>query len=52
MTIWILIIGTMARSLFAAARVKSVYNRYNHGTVLSGVTGGDAAALIFKPKLK
>ena len=28
MTTWILIIGTMALSLFAAARVKSVYSRY------------------------
>ena len=48
MTIWILIIGTMALSLFAAARVKSVYHRYNRGTVLSGVTGGEAAALILR----
>ena len=45
MTIWILILGTMALSLFAAARVKSVYRRYNRGAVLSGVTGGEAAAL-------
>ena len=48
MTIWILIVGTMALSLVAAARVKSVYNRYNRGRVLSGVTGGEAAALILR----
>jgi hypothetical protein len=46
MTLWILILGTMALSLFAAARVKSVYRRYNRGSVMSGVTGGEAAALI------
>jgi len=38
----------MALSLFAAARVKSVYHRYHRGTVLSGVTGGEAAALILR----
>ena len=43
MTIWIIFIGTMALSLWAAARVKSVYNRFNKGTVRSGLTGGDAA---------
>lgn len=48
MTIWILILGTMALSLFAAAKVKSVYNRYHRGSVLSGVTGGEAAALILR----
>jgi Zn-dependent membrane protease YugP len=48
MTLWILIFGTMALSLFAAARVKSVYNRYNRGTVVSGLTGGEAAALILR----
>ena len=48
MTIWILIIGTMALSLFAAARVKSVYHRYNRGSVMSGVTGSEAAALILR----
>jgi Zn-dependent membrane protease YugP len=48
MTIWIVIIGTLALSLLAAARVKSVYNRYNRGTVRSGVTGAEAAALILK----
>ena len=48
MTIWILIIGTMALSLFAAARVKSIYSRYNRGAVLSGVTSGEVAALILR----
>jgi len=48
MTIWILIVGTMALSLFAAARVKSVYRRHSRGTILSGVTGGEAAALILR----
>jgi len=43
-----LIFGTLALSLFAAARVKSVYNRHNRGSVLSGVTGGEAAALILR----
>jgi Zn-dependent membrane protease YugP len=47
-TIWILIIGTMALSLFAAARVKAVYSRYNRDTVFSGLTGGEAAALILR----
>jgi hypothetical protein len=35
-------------SLIAAARVKSVYNRYNKGRVMSGMTGAEAAALILK----
>lgn len=48
MTIWILIIGTMALSLFAAARVKLVYNRCNRGSVWSGVTGAEAAAMILR----
>ncbi len=43
MTIWILFIGTMALSLWAAARVKYVYKRYNQGVVRSGLTGGEAA---------
>lgn len=38
----------MALSLLAAARVKSVYSRYNRGRVLSGLTGGEAAALILR----
>lgn len=46
--IWILFIGTMAMSLWAAARVKSVYNRYNQGVVRSGITGGQVAAEILR----
>ena len=46
MTLMILFIGTLALSLFAAARVKSVYNRFSRGSVLSGRTGAEAAALI------
>ena len=46
--IWILFIGTMALSLWAMWRVKSVYNRYNQGGVRSGVTGGEVAAEILR----
>lgn len=46
--IWILFIGTMALSLWAAARVKSVYHRYNQGSVRSGYTGRDVAAQILR----
>ena len=46
--IWILFIGTMALSLWAAARVKSVYHRYNQGVVMSGLTGGEAAYEILR----
>ena len=46
--IWILFIGTMALSLWAMWRVKSVYNRYNQGEVRSGITGGEAAAEILR----
>lgn len=46
MTLWLIIIATMGLSLWAAARVRSTYNRYNEGTVASGVTGGEAAELI------
>jgi Zn-dependent membrane protease YugP len=48
MTIWILFIATMALSLLAAARVKSVYRKYNQGTVISGMTGAEAAAAILR----
>jgi len=48
MTIWILFIATMALSLIAAARVKSVYSRYSRGQVSSGLTGGQAAAMILR----
>ncbi|MGC3959841.1 MAG: zinc metallopeptidase [Verrucomicrobiota bacterium] len=44
----ILFIGTMALSLWAAARVKSVYHRYNQGAVRSGYTGRDVAAEILR----
>ena len=46
MTLLILFIATLALSLFAAARVKSVYSRFSRGSVLSGRTGAEAAALI------
>ena len=46
--IWILFIGTLALSLWATWRVKSVYNRYNQGEVLSGLTGAEAAAEILR----
>ena len=46
--IWILFIGTMAVSLWAAARVKSVYNKHNQGVVRSGISGGQVAAEILR----
>jgi Zn-dependent membrane protease YugP len=46
MIMLIVFIGTMALSLLAAAKVRSTYNRYNQGRVLSGITGGEAAAAI------
>jgi Zn-dependent membrane protease YugP len=46
--IWILFIGTMALSLWAAWRVKSVYARYNQGYVRSGMTGAAVAAEILR----
>jgi Zn-dependent membrane protease YugP len=48
MTIWILFIGTLLLSLWAAARVKSVYNRHNTGTVASGLTGADVSHAILE----
>lgn len=48
MTFWILFISTMALSLWAAARVKSIYKRYNQGTVASGLTGAEAASRILQ----
>ncbi len=48
MTFWIILIGTMALSLWAAARVKTIYHRYSEGTVRSGYTGGEAAARILQ----
>lgn len=44
--IWLLFLGTMALSLWAMWRVKSVYKRYNRGVVLSGLSGGEAARRI------
>jgi len=46
--IWMLFIGTLLLSLWAAARVKSVYHRYNQGIVMSGLTGGEAAYEILR----
>ena len=46
--IWILFIGTVALSLWAMWRVKSVYNRYNQGVVRSGLTGAEVAAEILR----
>ncbi len=40
----ILFVGTMAMSLWAAWRVKSVYRRYLQVPALSGITGAEAAA--------
>lgn len=48
MSIWILFIGTLLLSLWATARVKSVYHRYNRGVVMSGLTGGEAAYEILR----
>jgi uncharacterized protein len=48
MTLWILFIGTLALSLFAAARVKSAYNRHSRTIVRSGLTGAEAAELILR----
>ncbi len=46
--IWIVFISTMTLSLWAAWRVKSIYNRYNVGVVRSGMTGREAAAEILR----
>lgn len=46
--IWILFIGTMALSLWATMRVKTIYNRYNRGVVASGMSGGEVAHFILK----
>src|SRR5512144_1121666 len=48
--IWILFIAVMALSLWAAARVKMVYNRYNQLPVRSGLTGAQVAAEILRRK--
>jgi len=46
--IWILFIGTMALSLWAMWRVKSVYKRYSQGVVRSGLTDGEVVAQILR----
>lgn len=46
--IWILFLGTMALSLWAMWRVKSVYKQYNQGMVVSGLTGAAVAAEILR----
>jgi len=46
--IWILFIGTMLLSLWAAWHVKAVYRRHSQGAVLSGLTGGEAAHRILR----
>ncbi len=48
MTFWIIAIGTIALSLFAAARVKSVFRKYSKLPVRSGLTGAQAAARILQ----
>lgn len=48
MTFLIIAIGTMALSLLAAARVKSVYRQYSQLPVRSGLTGAQAAARILQ----
>jgi len=44
----IVFIATLVLSLWAAARVKSVYHRYSRGVVMSGLTGGEAAFEILR----
>jgi hypothetical protein len=46
--IWILFIATMALSLWAAARLKGVYSRYNQLPVRSGLSGAQVAAEILR----
>lgn len=46
MTFWMIAIATMALSLWAAARVKSVYRKYSRFPVRSGLTGAEAARRI------
>jgi len=48
MVFWIIAIGTMALSLWAAARVKSVYRKYSKLPVRAGVTGAQAAERILQ----
>lgn len=48
MTLLFIFIGTLALSLWATARVRWTYKRYNQGTVMSNVTGAEAAARILR----
>lgn len=48
MTLLLIFGATMALSLWAAARVRSVYNKHNQEPVLSGVNGAEAAAYILR----
>jgi len=48
MTILLIFGATMALSLWAAARVRSTYNKYNQAPVLSGISGREAAAYILR----
>ena len=48
--IWILFIATLGLSLWAAARVRSVYRRYSLVPVRSGLTGAEVAAAILRRK--
>ena len=48
MTFLLIFAVTMGLSLWAAARVRSVYNRYNQGSTASGATGGEAAEAILR----
>jgi uncharacterized protein len=48
MTFWIIAIATIALSLWASARVKSVYRRYSQVPVRSGLTGAEAADRILR----
>jgi len=48
MTFWIIAITTMALSLWAAARVKSVYRKYSKLPVRSGLTGAQTADRILR----
>lgn len=44
----ILFLATLALSLWATLRVKSVYQRYHRGVVRSGLSGGEVAHLILQ----
>ena len=44
----LLFVGTMLISLWASARVKSVYNRYSQVPAASGATGAEVAAAILQ----